>query len=601
MNLITKLMLLIVALMAPVIVLFLYSNQQSSSVVEEQINLANQERLSRFLGSIEETMDQVSVYANIVTKDPDFAELVVGAVPSDGYDYSMLIETIERKLNLFSSSTSWMNRISVYFPAAKLALSSHGKIPYEDVLPQAELHANWSLQNVTVSGILKRAFTRYFVTPSLGTTDPEKISMIVRVDLMEDNIVNLLNRFKTSGNNDPFFYRSSREYLLNDSADGAVIRELIGKVEFGADSGTMKHEAVELRGKRYLVYDQKSDNLGWTLVDYVPLEDILAPVTRSKHLFGIFAALVLLAGTVYAFLLYVQVQRPIERITAGVAQVKKGRFSARISGKMGREFEQLGAQFNEMAAQLQHLVEKAYLEEIRAKEAVMKQLQSQINPHFLYNSLAFIVSMAKLNRPASIIAMAHGLADYYRYTTRNDQMVTTLREELRFVGSYVEIMNYQLDKIRFTTDIPERLLEQPTPRLLIQPLVENAIVHGLEPKPGRGEIRIVGSEETGKCRLTVEDDGLGLSDAELARLRARLSGGQAAAAADGGERRYGLRNVYERHRYFYGGGSEMLLDRSPSGGMRVTLTWEQPGTPSLPAEEAEKVPGEEEHKERGGG
>lgn len=572
MNLMTKLLLLIVALMVPVIVLFLYSNQQSSAVVEEQINLANQDRLSQFLGSIEETMDQLSVYASIVTKDPDFAELAVGALPASGYDYAVMVETIERKLGLFSYSTTWINRINVYFPAAKLALSSHGKIPYDDTVPFSGLNTNWSLQRVTVSGIQKRAFTRYLVTPSPG----EEISMIVRVELMEDNIVNLLNRFKMKGNNDPFFYRSQSEYLLNDSAEGPLIREIIGKADLGKTDNAKPghHEVIELQGKRYLVYDQWSDNLGWTLVDYVPLEDILTPVTRSKRLFAVCAGLLLLVGTVYALLLYVQVQRPIGRITAGLAQVKDGRFSARVDGVKGREFRQLGEQFNAMAAQIQHLVEKAYLEEIRAKEAVMKQLQSQINPHFLYNSLAFIVSMAKLNRPAPIIAMGHRLADYYRYTTRNDQMITTLGEEIEFVASYVDIMNYQLDKIRLTVDIPDGMLAQPIPRLLIQPLVENAIVHGLEPKPGPGEIRIAGSASSESRRLTVEDDGLGVSDEQLAKLRDRLAGAGPAADPRGGrERGYGLRNVRERHRYYYGSGSEMLVEHARSGGLRVTLTW----------------------------
>ncbi len=575
MNLMTKLMLLIVALMVPVIVLFLYSNQQSSAVVEEQINLANQDRLSQFLGSIEETMDQLSVYASIVTKDPDFAELAVGALPASGYDYAVMVDTIERKLGLFSYSTTWINRINVYFPTVKLALSSHGKIPYDELPPFSEMTANWSLQRVAVSGIQKRAFTRYLVTPSLG----DDTSMIVRVELMEDNIVNLLNRFKMKGNNDPFFYRSQSEYLLNDSADGSLIREIIDKADLDKTDPDMAgrpnhHDVIELQGKRYLVYDQRSDSLGWTLVDYVPLEDILAPVTRSKLLFAICAALLLLAGTVYALLLYVQVQRPIGRITAGVAQVKDGRFSARVDGVKGREFRRLGEQFNAMAAQIQHLVEKAYLEEIRAKEAVMKQLQSQINPHFLYNSLAFIVSMAKLNRSAPIIAMGHRLADYYRYTTRNDQMVTTLGEEIEFVASYVDIMNYQLGKIRFTVDIPDSMLAQAIPRLLIQPLVENAIVHGLEPKPGAGEIRIAGSASSDWLRLTVEDDGLGVSDEQLAKLRESLTDTEPPADPQGGrERGYGLRNVRERHRYYYGSGSEMLVEHASSGGLRVMLSW----------------------------
>ncbi|WP_248926888.1 sensor histidine kinase [Paenibacillus hamazuiensis] len=568
MNLITKMILLIFALMAPVIVIYLYSNQKSTQVVEEQINIANRNRLSHYLNVIEETMEQVSVYANIVTKDPDFAELAAGAVPANGYDYTAMVGTIERKLGLFSLSTSWMNRISVYFPALKLAVSSQTPVSYSEKDLTDRLSTGWTLRSVPVGGLTKRAFTRYFVGPSSsGAADLSKTSIVVEVNLMEDNIVSLLNSFKTKGNNDPFFYRSPGEYLLNSSSDEPTVQEIIRSYNIGENSRLKNQDIIRLHNKQYLIYLFPSEKLGWTLVDYVPLQDILAPVTGSKHLFYFTSGLLLLFGVVAAFLLYTHVQVPIRSLTQSVLQLKQGRFSARITAKQNRDFQLLVAQFNEMAAEIQHLVEKVYLGDIRAKEAVMKQLQSQINPHFLYNSLAFIVSMAKLNRTPPIVSMAHNLADYYRYTTRNDRMVTTVREELAFVTSYVEVMNCQLGKIHYETNLPDSMLDMTIPRLLIQPIVENAIVHGIEPKSEAGQIYITGADEQDILRVIVEDNGVGMTASEASELRERLQ-----AAGEPGQS-CGLWNVNQRLRYHFGEDAGLFIETVASGGLRVVLQW----------------------------
>ncbi|CAG7653835.1 sensor histidine kinase [Paenibacillus allorhizosphaerae] len=568
MNLITKVILLIFFLIAPIFIIYIYSNQKSTQVVEEQINIANQNRVSHFLSAIEDTMEQVSVYANIVTKDPDFAELAAGAVPENGYDYSLMIGTIERKLGLFSLSTSWMNRISVYFPALDLAVSSQTPIAYneKELADNLRKGTSWTLRNVQVSGITKRVFTRYFVGPSAAAaTDLSKSSIVVEVDLMENNITMLLDSFKTNGNNDPFFYKASGEYVPNSSSDEPMVREIIQSKSLGSD-GSHKN-IVKLRNKQYLIYALTSDKLGWTLVDYVPLEDILAPVTRSKHLFYLTSGLLLLFGVIAAFLLYVHVQVPIRSLTQSVFHFKRGEFSTRVTTKQNRDFQLLVTQFNEMAAQIQHLIEKVYLSDIRAKEASMKQLQSQINPHFLYNSLAFIVSMAKMNRTQPIVSMAHSLADYYRYTTRNDRMITTVRDELAFVTSYAEVMNWQLGKIRCETHVPESMLHEAIPRLLIQPIVENAIVHGLEPKVEDGSIRITGEEEQGWRRIIVEDDGVGMPPSEVEELQERL------AKQKLPERSCGLWNVHMRLRYHFGEGSGIIVEAAASGGLRITLQW----------------------------
>lgn len=126
------------------------------------------------------------------------------------------------------------------------------------------------------------------------------------------------------------------------------------------------------------------------------------------------------------------------------------------------------------------LIEQVYLEQLRAKDAHLKQLQSQINPHFLYNCLFFIKSKAVVGDTDSVEAMALNLGEYYRYITKTDHSLTTLQDELKLLENYLEIQNLRKQRISYEMDIAEDLLGLQIPRLLIQPLVENSIIHGIE-------------------------------------------------------------------------------------------------------------------------
>ncbi|UUZ86532.1 histidine kinase [Paenibacillus sp. P26] len=220
-----------------------------------------------------------------------------------------------------------------------------------------------------------------------------------------------------------------------------------------------------------------------------------------------------------------------------------------------------------MAEQIQELVEDVYEEKILRREATLKQLQAQINPHFLYNSLFFIINTAKMGDQESVVAMAQNLAEYYRYTTRLEEQNVPLREELRLVESYLTIQNLRLQRLYYEIDVPETMQELTMPRLLLQPIVENAIIHGIERVPGDGFILITGRMEEGQCLLTVEDNGAGLSEQGLQELRGKLRSPMDRGMGTG------VWNVHQRLQYAFGDQAGLLLEPSPQGGLRVTLQW----------------------------
>jgi two-component system sensor histidine kinase YesM len=268
-----------------------------------------------------------------------------------------------------------------------------------------------------------------------------------------------------------------------------------------------------------------------------------------------------------SFLLYRNVQIPIRKLLGSVQRIKRGDFSARIEYHAKNEFDFLFLRFNEMAEQIQLLIENVYTEKIHSREATLKQLQSQINPHFLYNSLFFIINSAMLDDKESVVEMSENLAAFYRYTTRLENQLVTIREELEMVNHYLTIQNLRMQRLESMIDIPDKMMELRVPRLILQPLVENAIIHGIERKVEGGIIRITGEQDNQSNRIIIEDDGIGMNLEEIKRLQNKLD------LPMSEEIGCGTWNVHQRLFYQFGEGSGLVFHHVPSGGIRVIITW----------------------------
>jgi two-component system sensor histidine kinase YesM len=278
------------------------------------------------------------------------------------------------------------------------------------------------------------------------------------------------------------------------------------------------------------------------------------------------ACLLLVFGVIASYYLYRNLQVPIQELVRHVRRIERGDYSSRISMKGGSEFSFLFFRFNEMAETVQNLLERVYEEQIRSREAMLKQLQSQINPHFLYNCLFYIKNMARLGDEESVVAMALNLGEYFRYTTRMNKETALFQEELDVVVNYLEIQNLRMKRIAYQIEVPEPIRMLVIPRLMLQPIVENAVIHGIEPIDGKGEIRIRGEVHEGEYRVVVEDNGVGLDDDQLSQLQIRLELPEEEVSAS-----YGLWNVNQRLKLMFAPGSGLLVSRSPLGGLAVTV------------------------------
>jgi two-component system sensor histidine kinase YesM len=178
--------------------------------------------------------------------------------------------------------------------------------------------------------------------------------------------------------------------------------------------------------------------------------------------------------------------------------------------------------------------------------------------------------MSRLGDNKAVEAMATNLGDYYRYTTRIENQTTTLEEELGLVRNYLAIQQLR-QQIEYDIQVPEIMLELPFPRLLLQPLIENAIIHGIERKKHVGRLVIYGEQNEETARLIVEDNGAGMTDSEMQELRKKC--GQPLTEEMG----CGVWNVNQRLIHIYGNDSGLTLSHSELGGVKAILCWRKEG------------------------
>lgn len=353
--------------------------------------------------------------------------------------------------------------------------------------------------------------------------------------------------------------------LQGDAPASELIERVTGdKGKFWFESG----------GEDMLVTYTRSDYSAWKIVLVMPRSDIFGPLDRIKTTV-LYTALVAFAFTFLLSVLFGRsITKPILNLYKTVNRLKRGDFSERVATGPNNEIGRIAMNFNAMQDELQALIETKYVNQIKLQEMELKMLYSQINPHFLYNTLDSIRAMSDYYKVGEIGEMAQALADMFRYNTRNRDEVVTLQEELEQIDAYMKIQGIRFDdKIVYESDIEEELYAFPVLKMTLQPLVENAVFHGIERKRGRGTIRISAHREEDGVHLTVADDGVGISEERLNELRAKLDWKLHReqwpdSAAEGG---IGVRNVYTRYAIRYGERMSLRIDSRKGVGTRMTF------------------------------
>jgi two-component system sensor histidine kinase YesM len=333
------------------------------------------------------------------------------------------------------------------------------------------------------------------------------------------------------------------------------------------DGGNMR-AVVDGRAILYTVV--RSKETGWQVVAVSYLDELFRASRNAEYIFLMLSLLVLVGAVGAAVLIASNISRPIESLRRSMQAVESGNFDIDITVAARNEVYQLARDCDIAVKKVRDLIAQNRAEQELKRKLELRTLQAQINPHFLYNTLDSIIWMIELGETERAIDMTSSLARFFRIGISRGEETISVRTEIEYVRTYLEIQKqrYQ-DKLSFAIDVASELHDLQILKLLVQPLVENAIYHGIENSEGPGMIRITGERDGEAMVIRISDNGVGMSPEQLAALRGGLIEPRPANGV-------GVHNVQERiHVYFgleYGVSFESALGRGTVATIRIPLS-----------------------------
>lgn len=327
-------------------------------------------------------------------------------------------------------------------------------------------------------------------------------------------------------------------------------------------------------GSKYLMSYTRMKSTGWTVVNQIPYNYLMRSTWRILTFTIVIAAFFMLLSAYIAALVFNSIFSGIYRLMRSMRSLEMGDFQLMNLEQTGKdEIQRLTSSYDRMVDRLNGLINELYREKVVQQEMQIKALKAQINPHFLYNTLETISSLAKIHGVRDISKMTSSLSHIFRYSITGEEDIVPLRDEIRSVEHYLRIIQVRYgDRMSFEIDVPEPLLPCRVLKLILQPLVENAVQHGIEPKQGPGRVAVSASREGDKLRLIVADDGVGIGTdrlMELNRLLASPADAPRIPASDSGG--IGLLNVKERLWLAYREEATMRLSGAELKGTSIEL------------------------------
>lgn len=270
---------------------------------------------------------------------------------------------------------------------------------------------------------------------------------------------------------------------------------------------------IDEGGESKLYTMSKSKRTGWTVVGAAYTSELLKNSEQAQMWYLLVASILLLAVIGISGIISREITKPIRSLRDSMRKVQNGQFDTHVEVITENEIGSLGRSFNLMTSEIRALMEQNVYEQKQKRKSELKALQAQINPHFLYNTLDSIIWMSEAGENDEVVEMTSALARLLRQSISNDQEEVELEKEIEYVKNYLTIqkMRYK-DKLEFFIYVDPRVAHVPVIKLVLQPLVENAIYHGIKYKETKGNLKIYAKPVDGRVEIVVADDGIGMDE-----------------------------------------------------------------------------------------
>lgn len=533
--------------------LFFVMNSLGSKTIQESLVNSSKNQLAYTESIMNGIISEASLYGIQYTADTSVRFYQGRIQELNIYDAQMKKNDIYDRISAPLLSSQAVESIGIYWKSdGTFIFTGHdslAKRPFETVTQRG-----WQIVN---NSLYYFSIYPYIHEP----TNPANIQYIVGVKLKKEYLASLLEKAVNGESSNAFFLVNKSLMISNKAVDSHIEAKV--KETITPNTQEILKFDYHINGDDYYVLSKYIEPIDTYLVTYTRMSDFLNPLNQNKQVFFVSILVILIIGLIVIFMFYRNYYRNVYLLDKKFNQVEQGNYSTRISENPDNQFYSLFKSFNHMVAKIQALFSSLKIETELRRNAEIKQLQAQINPHFLYNNLFFIMAVAKTS-PEAVMQMSKHLAEYYRYLTKMNSDDVTLSSELKLADHFLSIMSLS-KKINYDINLPPELGDQRIMPLIIQPIVENAIQHGIEEHQGAYRVSIdVKPLDTG-AMIIVADDGKGLTPDEISQLMIRLEN----ESPPEGARGIGLWNIHHRLKNAYGELSGLRFFLNDWGGLSV--------------------------------
>lgn len=460
-----------------------------------------QKEVSAFFNTLEGELQEIKHQQDVMISDNDFLYLL----NKDVFNFYVgnAVNSMGTKLSLMGSSTSYVEESDIYIRALNRRISTQDQrvkyLPPDFETMEGLLYGHMYLMPQQYRGEL------YVVTyPPFCDEDIDSLQYLIYTKISLDRIYE--NVSKSTYSESSVGCLSFDVHHLTYNPSGGQLFDKMLEADFSAKEEASYYQ--EENGRKYFVVGCYAPSLRVRYAQAVPVDELLSDVSTLNVWYWILLALLTLAVAIFTLGIRKTIKKPMDELLNGFMQVEQGNFSVQLPDRQNDDFSVSFRSFNHMAKELDRLINESYAGKILLQRAELRQLQAQINPHFLYNSFYILRNRIAENEREEALEFCGMLGQYFAYITRNQQDYTTLQQEYKHASIYAEIQAIRFrDRITLKVEeLPERYASLQVPKLILQPILENAFQYGLEKMECDGFLHLSFETNGVYLGLVVEDN-----------------------------------------------------------------------------------------------
>ncbi|WP_284646118.1 cache domain-containing sensor histidine kinase [Paenibacillus silviterrae] len=567
-------------ILVPLAGVSLFAIAQSQTILEEQTGERTQGALHTMADYIDLTLQNIEQLSSLIAFDTNINTTLqsVGQEPAK-QSFVLFAQVMDQIANM-TTVNLMVDQISIIHMPSRTVIST--KLGGRK-LPEGAEKQEWYRRLMEANG------GTIFYTPPEGESyfAADSVHLIRTMDPYNRTLINpnlLVLSVKKSaliGLAEPLLPSKKANIYLFDS-DGSPIAGAGATVDlFRWDKGGESRSILKSpdTGAELVSISVKTKFSGWSLKLEQPLQELRSHTDSLKFFTYAILAVSLLLALLISWIVYRGISAPLRKLAYGMKQLRTGNFTIQLEDRRVDELGYVIESFNRLAENQKLLIRDHYEKQLLLSKMELKFLQSQINPHFLYNTLDSIYWMAKNYDADEISDMVLHLSKFFRLSLNKGKETFSVGETIEHLKYYIKVQQIRfMDHFTVKYDIAEDSRSYHVLKLLLQPIVENAVLHGLEKRGAGGELVVTSFVEGNRLMLEVRDNGIGLDEARLAYIHGELeevsrlaSEGLLMADRKKGQDLFGLRNVVTRMKMYYDQESEFVFESVHGVGTRVML------------------------------